>query len=173
MPVDATIEERLAAVEAAVAELRSHILIQQPAPDWLEQVIGSFKDGVWLVSLALVGEFAPDKARGKLLGFTQVAWCLGPSVVLWLALALASLGLLGIRIVFLHDWARCRIQYSERVSRCCILQDDLPLVIPCHDQCAAGAEYGAEQAMCIAELPPGRSLCRRTPQENRTATISG
>ena len=44
MPVDATIEERLAAVEAAVAELRSHILIQQPAPDWLEQVIGSFKD---------------------------------------------------------------------------------------------------------------------------------
>lgn len=53
-------------------------------------------------SLALVGEFAPAKARGKLLGFTQVAWCLGPSIVLWLALALAKLGLLGIRIVFLH-----------------------------------------------------------------------
>lgn len=53
-------------------------------------------------SLALVGELAPDKARGKLLGFTQVAWCLGPAIVLWLALALSGLGLLGIRIVFLH-----------------------------------------------------------------------
>jgi len=53
-------------------------------------------------SLALVREFAPAKARGKLLGFTQVAWCLGPAIVLWLALALSSLGLLGIRIVFLH-----------------------------------------------------------------------
>lgn len=53
-------------------------------------------------SLALVGEFAPAKARGKLLGFTQVAWCLGPSIVLWLALALSKLELLGIRIVFLH-----------------------------------------------------------------------
>jgi len=41
-------------------------------------------------SLALVGEFAPANARGKLLGFTQVAWCLGPTVVLWLALALAK-----------------------------------------------------------------------------------
>jgi MFS transporter, SP family, inositol transporter len=53
-------------------------------------------------SLALVGELAPDKARGKLLGFTQVAWCLGPAIVLWLALALAPFGLLGVRIVFFH-----------------------------------------------------------------------
>src|ERR1051325_4932533 len=53
-------------------------------------------------SLALVGEFAPAKARGKLLGFTQVAWCLGPSVVLWLAMALSPLGLLGNCILFLH-----------------------------------------------------------------------
>jgi MFS transporter, SP family, inositol transporter len=30
-------------------------------------------------SLALVGEFAPARARGKLLGFTQVACCLGPT----------------------------------------------------------------------------------------------
>jgi hypothetical protein len=44
MPADTTIEERLAAVEAAVAELREHLLIQPPAPDWLEQIIGSFKD---------------------------------------------------------------------------------------------------------------------------------
>jgi hypothetical protein len=39
-----TIEDRLAAVEAGVAELRDHLLVQPPAPDWLEQVIGSFKD---------------------------------------------------------------------------------------------------------------------------------
>jgi hypothetical protein len=44
MPGDATIEERVAAVEAAVAELRSQLLIQPPAPDWLEQVVGSSKD---------------------------------------------------------------------------------------------------------------------------------
>src|SRR6478609_4656158 len=65
-------------------------------------------------SLALVGEFAPDKARGKLLGFTQVAWCLGPTLVLWLALALASLGLLGIRIVFLHLFIVAMITWALR-----------------------------------------------------------
>lgn len=65
-------------------------------------------------SLALVGEFAPDKARGKLLGFTQVAWCLGPAIVLWLALALAPLGLLGIRIVFLHLFAIAMITWALR-----------------------------------------------------------
>jgi inositol transporter-like SP family MFS transporter len=69
--------------------------------------IGTFIVGVAVgadipTSLALVGELAPDKARGKLLGFTHVAWCLGPVVVLWMALLLAPLGLLGIRIVFLH-----------------------------------------------------------------------
>jgi hypothetical protein len=44
MPINATIEERLAAVEAAVKELRDHRLIQPPAADWLEQVAGSFED---------------------------------------------------------------------------------------------------------------------------------
>ncbi len=53
-------------------------------------------------SLAFVGEAAPDKARGKLLGFTQVAWSFGPVVVLWLAMFLAPLGIQGIRIVFLQ-----------------------------------------------------------------------
>lgn len=65
-------------------------------------------------SLALVGEFAPDKARGKLLGFTQVAWCLGPVVVLWMALALAPLGLLGIRIVFLHLFVVAIVTWALR-----------------------------------------------------------
>jgi len=53
-------------------------------------------------SLALVGEFAPDRARGRLLGLTQVAWSLGPIVVFVLAFALSSLDLLGIRIVIAH-----------------------------------------------------------------------
>lgn len=53
-------------------------------------------------SLALVAEFSPRRARGKLLGLTSVAWSLGPLVTLLLAFALAPLGLLGIRIVFAH-----------------------------------------------------------------------
>jgi len=65
-------------------------------------------------SLALVGELAPSKARGKLLGFTQVAWCLGPVVVLWLAVALAPLGLLGIRIVFLHLFVVAIVTWALR-----------------------------------------------------------
>ena len=65
-------------------------------------------------SLALVGEFAPAKARGKLLGFTQVAWCLGPSIVLWLALALAKWQLLGIRIVFLHLFVVAIVTWALR-----------------------------------------------------------
>ncbi len=69
--------------------------------------IGTFVVGVAVgadvpTSLALVGELAPARARGKLLGFTQVAWCLGPTIVLWLAVLFAPLGLLGIRIIFLH-----------------------------------------------------------------------
>jgi inositol transporter-like SP family MFS transporter len=69
--------------------------------------IGTFVIGVAVgadvpTSLAFVGEAAPDKARGKLLGFTQVAWSFGPVIVLWMAMFLADLGILGIRIVFLH-----------------------------------------------------------------------
>lgn len=81
--------------------------------------LGTFIVGVAVgadvpTSLALVGEFAPAKARGKLLGFTQVAWCLGPVVVLWLALALAPLGLLGIRIVFLHLFVVALVTWALR-----------------------------------------------------------
>jgi inositol transporter-like SP family MFS transporter len=66
-------------------------------------------------SLALVGEFAPDKARGKLLGFTQVAWCLGPAVVLWGAMAVAPLkGLWGPRVLFLHLFVIAMITWALR-----------------------------------------------------------
>jgi hypothetical protein len=65
-------------------------------------------------SLALVGEFAPDKARGKLLGLTQVAWCLGPSVVLWMAMAVAPLGYWGVRLLFLHLFAVAVVTWAMR-----------------------------------------------------------
>lgn len=51
-------------------------------------------------SWALVGEIAPQRSRGKAIGLTSVFWSLGPVVSLLLALAVADLGVLGIRIVF-------------------------------------------------------------------------
>jgi inositol transporter-like SP family MFS transporter len=65
-------------------------------------------------SLSLVGELAPARGRGRLLGLTQVAWSLGPVVVLVLALALGPLGVLGIRIVFLHLFAAACVTWALR-----------------------------------------------------------
>ena len=81
--------------------------------------VGTFVVGIAVgidvpTSLALVGELAPAKARGKLLGFTQVAWCLGPVIVLWLALVLAPLGILGIRIVFFHLFLAAVVTWAMR-----------------------------------------------------------
>ncbi len=53
-------------------------------------------------SLALIGEFSPSRACGRLIGLSQVAWSLGPIVVFVLAFALSGMDLLGIRIVFAH-----------------------------------------------------------------------
>ena len=44
MSTETLIEQRLAAIEAAVAELQQRLPPPQPASNWLEQVIGSFKD---------------------------------------------------------------------------------------------------------------------------------
>ena len=70
-------------------------------------LIGTFIVGVAVgadvpTSLALIGEFSPSKARGKLMGLSQVAWSLGPIVVYVLAFALSAYGVLGNRIVFAH-----------------------------------------------------------------------
>ncbi|WP_221028742.1 MFS transporter [Actomonas aquatica] len=65
-------------------------------------------------SLALVGEFAPAKARGKLLGFTQVSWCLGPVIVFVMAAALSGLGLLGTRIVLFHLFVVALVTWALR-----------------------------------------------------------
>ncbi|HXC37097.1 MAG TPA: MFS transporter [Candidatus Acidoferrales bacterium] len=80
---------------------------------------GTFMVGVAVgadvpTSLALVGELAPAQARGKLLGLTQVAWYLGPAIVLWIAMLLAPLELLGIRIVFLHLFVVAIVTWALR-----------------------------------------------------------
>jgi len=81
--------------------------------------IGTFIVGVAVgadvpTSLALVGEIAPPKARGKLLGFTQVAWCLGPVVVLILAALVAPLGMLGVRVLFFHLFVVAIVTWALR-----------------------------------------------------------
>jgi hypothetical protein len=43
MASNTSLEERLAAVEAAIAELRKQISTPQPT-NWLQQITGSFKD---------------------------------------------------------------------------------------------------------------------------------
>ncbi len=53
-------------------------------------------------SWSLIAEFSPKRSRGKMMGLTNIFWYLGPIVTLLLALAFAPLGLLGIRLVFVH-----------------------------------------------------------------------
>jgi MFS transporter, SP family, inositol transporter len=53
-------------------------------------------------SWSLIAEMAPEGKRGKHSGVAQILWYLGPVVVLLMSLALTSLGILGIRIVFAH-----------------------------------------------------------------------
>jgi MFS transporter, SP family, inositol transporter len=53
-------------------------------------------------SWSLIAEFSPQKARGKMMGLTNIFWYVGPIVTLLLALVLAPLGLLGIRLIFVH-----------------------------------------------------------------------
>ncbi|WP_163510783.1 MFS transporter [Fodinicola acaciae] len=65
-------------------------------------------------SLALVGELAPARGRGRLIGLTQVAWGLGPVVVLVMALVLTPLGLLGTRIVFLQLFVAALVTWALR-----------------------------------------------------------
>ena len=44
MSTSSVIEQRLRAVEAAVSELQRRLANLPPAPNWLEQVTGSFKE---------------------------------------------------------------------------------------------------------------------------------
>jgi hypothetical protein len=44
MATDGTIEQRLTAVETAVAEIQRRLACATKAPNWVEQFTGSFKD---------------------------------------------------------------------------------------------------------------------------------
>ena len=44
MSTPPTVEQRLAALEQAVAQIQQQIVSQPPSGNWLERVIGSFKD---------------------------------------------------------------------------------------------------------------------------------
>jgi MFS family permease len=75
-------------------------------------------------SWTLIAELAPDGARGRHSGVAQVLWYCGPVIVLLLSLAMSSLGVLGIRIVFAHLFvlsiclwfARRRMRESEGMA---------------------------------------------------------
>jgi hypothetical protein len=41
---EATLEQRLTAVEQAVCDLQTEMRTRKPEPDWLDRVIGSMKD---------------------------------------------------------------------------------------------------------------------------------
>ena len=82
-------------------------------------LIGTFIVGVAVgadvpTSLALIGEFSPRKARGKLMGLSQVAWSLGPIVVFVLAFVLTPYELLGNRIVFAHLFVVAIVTWALR-----------------------------------------------------------
>lgn len=55
-----------------------------------------------VASWTLIAENAPAENRARHCGSAQVAWALGPAVVLMLSAMLGHLGLLGNRIVFAH-----------------------------------------------------------------------
>jgi inositol transporter-like SP family MFS transporter len=73
-------------------------------------------------SWSLISELSPSKSRGKLMGLTNIFWYIGPIVTLGIALAVAPLGLVGIRILFGHLfvvgiatwWLRRKIIESPR-----------------------------------------------------------
>jgi hypothetical protein len=44
MSTEPTVEQRLAALERAVTDLQHQLAAQPPAGNWLERIVGSFKD---------------------------------------------------------------------------------------------------------------------------------
>jgi inositol transporter-like SP family MFS transporter len=91
-------------------------------------------------SWSLIAEIAPRRHRGRLMGLTNVAWYVGPIVVLLLALAFNSLGLLGGRLLFVSLLIVSLITYllrryltesprwSMQAGRATVMDDALKLV---------------------------------------------
>ena len=120
--------------------------------------IGTFLVGVAVgadvpTSLALVGELAPSKARGKLMGLTQVAWSLGPIITLVLALMLSPYGLLGIRIVFLHLFVVAMVTWYLRQGL-----TESATWMAAHESAASGGERNLLTAGRLRDLFSGYTL---------------
>jgi inositol transporter-like SP family MFS transporter len=120
--------------------------------------IGTFLVGVAVgadvpTSLALVGELAPSKARGKLMGLTQVAWSLGPIITLVLALVLSPYGLLGIRIVFAHLFVVAMVTWYLRQGL-----TESSTWIAAHDSSGSGGERNLLTAGRLRDLFSGYTL---------------
>jgi inositol transporter-like SP family MFS transporter len=67
-------------------------------------------------SWSLISELAPKRARGKLMGMTNIFWYVGPIVILLLSLAFANLGLNGARLVFASLFVVALISWFLRRS---------------------------------------------------------
>lgn len=65
-------------------------------------------------SWTLIAESAPARHRGKHSGVAQILWYLGPAIVLLMTLALSSLGVLGVRIVFAHLFVLALVLWGLR-----------------------------------------------------------
>ncbi|MHB8293172.1 MAG: MFS transporter [Acidimicrobiales bacterium] len=65
-------------------------------------------------SWSLIAEYAPRRQRGKLMGFTNIFWYVGPIVILLLALAFHPLGLLGARLLFVSLLVVSLVTYAMR-----------------------------------------------------------
>lgn len=65
-------------------------------------------------SWALLGEASPRRSRSRLMGLTNLLWNFGPVVVLLIALAVSSIGMLGTRIIFAQLFVVAIVTYIFR-----------------------------------------------------------
>lgn len=77
------------------------------APDDITLLVGVLLAGLAAgadlpTSLAVVSDAAPDRARGRLIAFTQVMWMMGIIVVVFAGFALSDTGMLGARLITGH-----------------------------------------------------------------------
>jgi len=63
MATDPLIEQRLSALEAAVAELQRLVVVQAAAPNWLERFTGAFKDEPAFAEVLRLGRAIRDADR--------------------------------------------------------------------------------------------------------------
>jgi inositol transporter-like SP family MFS transporter len=104
-------------------------------------------------SWTLIAESAPDAHRGKHSGVAQILWYLGPAVVLLMTLAMSSLGVLGIRIVFAHLFVVAIVLWAMRrgMAESSIWQQAQPPETP-GNQDGPSAETAVDTAGSVRQL---------------------